>query len=280
MEKIKILFEELSKKFPEIIDEDFVTKVTSIMDESFNSKLEEAKKEIAEKAKCAKTESDDEDKDDVKGDEDKKEIDKEDDDKDKEDEDMKEGMKNLINTLDIFCEEASKEFVEEYSELINESIKTNVSFDIINKLQEVLSEHNITIPENITESETQKRTISDLNKTIASMTEKINELTEKVEEKTVNESKDKVIEIVNKVCENMSKEQTLKFYTLIEDYEVDNLDEFKTKVESLSELISFKKDVIDIKEEKEVDSNTVIYNSISDEKESFAYGFKKNLQNI
>lgn len=270
MEKIKILFESLNEKYPDIINEDFVNKITSVIDETITSEIEKEKIKIEEACKIKKNEEDDEE--DMKVDKDS--------DEDEYEEDMKESVKSLVDTLDIFCEEAIREFTTEYSDLINESIKTNISFDIVNKLQNVLSEHGIEVPENIVESETQRKTIDNLNKTIASMTEQISELNSKVEEKSVNESKETIINIVDSVCENMTKEQTLKFYSLIEDYEVDDIDVFSEKVKSLSELLSFKKDNNIIKEEKEIDPQAILYNSISDNKESFSDAFKRNLTEI
>jgi len=214
MKKIQILFEELQKKYPDAIDDNFVTKITEAIQDIVDSEVEKGKTEITESEK------------------------------DKIREELKEEMVNesktddetiekLINTLDIFSENAMDEFVEEHSEKITESIKSNVAFDVVEKLTEVLGTHGIITESAIVDKDVYEEKLEKANKTISNLMGQISEA------KTEN-TKLEAIGIVDEICEKYNYDQTLKFYALIEDYSIDDAEEFKTKVESLAEIFEAK----------------------------------------
>ena len=263
-DKIKILFEELSKKYPEILDENFVNSIVSVIEDSAATdvadqvaeKLEEAKKEAVDNFK--KT-GDDDDEDDDEDDED--------------DEEVKESIKKIIDTLDIFCEEGIKQFISEHGEKIDESIKTNVSADVISKLTDVLEGHGISIDgSGLEESASADKTIKDLNKTVASLTEQLSD---------VGNADNKVhaISIVENHTTEMTEDQKDKFIKLIGDYDIDNIVEFESKVQTIADILEYKVDEVNIQEEITVAADAVITpasSGVIDDDDNFLARARKN----
>jgi len=219
MKKIQILFEELQKKYPDTIDDNFVTKITEavkdIVDTEVEKKVEVEKSEILESEKEKIRE---ELKEEIIN---ESKIDNED------------TIEKLINTLDIFSENAMEEFVEEHETKITESIKTNVASDVVEKLTEVLGTHGIITESAVIEKDAYEEKLEKANKTISNLMEQISEA-------KIENTKTVAIGIVDEICEKFNYDQTLKFYALIEDYSIDNAEEFKSKVESLAEIFEAK----------------------------------------
>lgn len=235
---IKLLFEQLSEKHPGIFDEKFIEKLVNIMQEAVDSevkdKVEKAVKDspdadaVAGGTDVKTKEMTDKEKEDMKESL-RKEIIAED------ESSMKEQIEKLVDVLDVFCTEAAEEFMTENSEKINESIKTNVSYELVEKLQEVLSTYGISLPTVTIDKEVYEEKITSLNNTIAN-------LTEQLVEQSKDEVKNEAIKIVDDICGNYTEEQTEKFYKLIEDFDVDNLETFKEKVKNLASILEFSKD--------------------------------------
>lgn len=239
MNKIKLLFDELQKKYPDIIDETFVSNITKTVESLVESEIESKKEKIIsetienekEKIRTEVTESVTNNIDSMN----------------------EETINKLIDTMDVFFEEATKDFTEEYSEKIDESIKTNISTEVVEKINEVLESHGIKTSDAVLEKELYEENIKKLNNTIMSLTEQVNE-------NHFENVKNQAIGIVDNICENMSYQETLNFYKLIEDFDIDDLDSFKEKVESLSNILEGKskkknKDEEDDEEDDDDDMN-------------------------
>lgn len=231
-DKIKILFEELGSKYPEILDDEFIKKFTAVLENIVESEVTSGKEAIIE---AYKKEEDEKDK---KGadDKDKKDDDDEEDDEKDDEEDVKESLNRMIDILDVFCEEAADQFMAENKEIIDESIKVNVNLDVIKGIKSILEGHGIEINgEKEDELSKLKRTVESQNKTIAGLTDKLNE-------NKVTEVKITAKSIINEATASMTEDQKERFIKLVEDYDVENIDTFKDKVTTLSEMINFKSD--------------------------------------
>lgn len=252
--KIKILFEELSKKYPEIVTAEFVNKVTEAVDElveaeaeqKFEKMTEEEKTKIREEALLESGEL------------------------------SEAAVEKLVDTLDVYTENAMTEFVEEHGEKIEKSIRTNVSADLVEKISEVLCTHGALSEEAALDKSAYEETIEKANRTISNLMESNEQLRK-------DGLKRDAIAVVDQVCEGMSYENTLKFYELIEDYSVDDIDSFRSKIESLAAVFEGKDEDDDDEEDKgeKVDKGSVKGGEEEDdddeEDDSFMSKLKKNL---
>jgi len=230
MEKIRLLFESLKEKFPEIIDDDFVNKAVDSINEVLQSEIEvEKDKILAEELEVEKEKI-------------RKELTEELEVKNEEE------KEKLVDAIDLFLDECVESFSKENSVRIDESIKSNVSLDVVEKIVDVLKEHGIEAPDSVTDRQVYEDRIDRLNKIIESMSEKITDSNREL-------LKVKAISIVDDVCEDMNYDETLQFYSLIEEFDIDNIDEFQQKVEKLAEMLEKKKEE-DEDEDKEDDSNS------------------------
>jgi hypothetical protein len=110
-------------------------------------------------------------------------------------------------------------------------------------------------------------TIKKQNNTIMSLTDKLNEANNEI-------TKIKVIEIVDSFCEDMTYEKTLKFYELIEDLDVDDLDKFTDKVKTLANVFEGKDEDEDEDDTEDEDED----NDDGDEDKGKKFGKKSNLK--
>ena len=236
MEKIKILFEELNKKYPDIITESFVTKLCDSVGDIIES-------QVTKEVETAVTEALEAKKDELIA-EAKSEV------TDSLTAMNEEELEKVIDTLDVFLEEAKDSFMNDFSEKIDESIKSNVSFELVEKINEVLESHGIVASNAVVDKDKLEKIISKQNETILSLTEQVNE-TEDARLKA------EAINVVDEICENLNYSDTMKVYKLIEDFEVDDLDSFKKKVSSIVSIVEGKnEDSEDDSDEAEADDDS------------------------
>jgi len=234
MDKIKILLEELSKDKPEIFDKDFSDKLFKVIEEVVEAKVEEKySKKLDEELSEAKTKLEKDLRTQIS---EETKI------------QMKEDLDKLVNTLDIFCEEAFKEFSEEHSEKIDESIKSNVSLDVVEKLRDVLEEHGIKSNETQVNEEEWQEKVDALNRTIANLTQ---ELSESNRSNVAKEA----VEIVERLTDDLTLEQKSRVTRLIEDYEIDDLELFEKKVKSLINLLGLSEQDDEDEDEEDEDED-------------------------
>jgi len=205
--KIKTLFDELRSKYPEVISEEFASKVVAVVEEIVESEKQKAIDEIRE------TESEkirEEISEEVK-DQSESEIEK------------------LVNTLDVFCENAVNEFCDSKAELLEEATKSTISSVLAEKMKEVFETYGIVTEESAEVKADLEKQVEELNETIGNMADTISELSEE-------KKKSDAISVVDEFCSEMNMTDTVKFYKLIEDYDIDDVDSFREKVESLASV--------------------------------------------
>ncbi len=245
MEKIKILFNELQKKYPEVLDEQFVTSILESINSIVESDTSDIKKELEDskeeietlKAKIEEDEKEDKDKD-KKGD-----VGENTDTDDETEEKMKEELERIINTLDVFCNEAFKEFTSENKEIIEKSIKTNIPQSFLEGVTNLLDELHCEF-----EPKT-KHVIETLKEDNSNLRKELKELQLKESQNNLNFQKKAALEFVSEAIKDLNDDDSDTFGTLIENFEIDDINVFKKNVINIKSLFT-KRNTHNVNEQK------------------------------
>lgn len=157
---------------------------------------------------------------------------------------LEEKSQELVGHISGFLETALNEWFEEKLETIDESLKAEINSDLVEGLVGLLKESYFEIPAD------RKDLVESLSSDLEDSEEEVNRLEGLVEKLELAAKGKQCEDIVTGLSEGLADTQAEKFVSLIEDFDIDNVETFEKKAKIIRESLFGKLD------ESADDSNT------------------------
>lgn len=150
-----------------------------------------------------------------------------------------------VSHISGFMEKAMNEWFEDKSESIDEAVRAEINSDLVNGLVGLLKESYFEIPAD------RKDLVEEMSSDIKDLEEENTQLEEKVEKLELGLKGKQCEDIVAGLSEELTDTDTEKFVSLIEDFDIDDVDVFGKKAKIIRESLFGK-----LEEASEEDSTT------------------------
>ena len=135
----------------------------------------------------------------------------------------------LVSHISGFLEKVMNEWVEENAEAIDESIKVEVNSELVEGLVNLLKDSYFEIPAD------RKDIVESLASDVETLEEANTELEEQVATLTSVMKGKQCEDVVGSLAEGLTDTQAEKFVSLIEDFDIDDVDQFSKKAKIIRE---------------------------------------------